>query len=62
MWMASLVVGKRHEAMNEVWRAQFAQSGRLIAQCQGREIKAIGDSFMAWFLVLCRGSVCRKYG
>ena len=37
------------EAMNEVRRAHFAQSRRLIGQFQGREIKTIGDSFMAAF-------------
>ena len=36
-------------AMNEVRRAHFAQSRRLIGQFQGREIKTIGDSFMAAF-------------
>jgi class 3 adenylate cyclase len=39
----------RDEAMNEVRRAHFAQSRRLICQFQGREIKTIGDSFMAAF-------------
>ncbi len=39
----------RDEAMNEVRRAHFAQSRRLIGQFQGREIKTIGDSFMAAF-------------
>jgi class 3 adenylate cyclase len=39
----------RDEAMNEVRRAHFAQSRRLIGQVQGREIKTIGDSFMAAF-------------
>jgi len=39
----------RDEAMNEVRRALFAQSRKLIAQIQGREIKTIGDSFMAAF-------------
>jgi class 3 adenylate cyclase len=39
----------RDEAMNEVRRAHFAQSRRLIAQFKGREIKTIGDSFMAAF-------------
>jgi WD40 repeat protein/class 3 adenylate cyclase len=44
----------RDEAMNEVRRAHFAQSRRLIEQFQGREIKTIGDSFMAAFK--CAGS------
>ena len=35
--------------MNEVRRAHFAQSRRLIEQYKGREIKTIGDSFMAAF-------------
>jgi len=39
----------RDEAMNEVRRAHFAQSRRLIEEFKGREIKAIGDSFMAAF-------------
>ena len=39
----------RDESMNEVRRAHFAQSRRLIGQFQGREIKTIGDSFMAAF-------------
>jgi class 3 adenylate cyclase len=39
----------RDEAMNEVRRAHFAQSRKLIAQFKGREIKTIGDSFMAAF-------------
>ena len=39
----------RDEAMNEVRRAHFAQSRRLIGQFQGREIKTIGDSLMAAF-------------
>src|SRR4051812_1899819 len=34
---------------NEVRRAHFAQSRRLIDQYNGREIKTIGDSFMAAF-------------
>ena len=44
----------RDEAMNEVRRAHFAQSRKLIGQFQGREIKTIGDSFMAAFK--CVGS------
>jgi class 3 adenylate cyclase/GTPase SAR1 family protein len=39
----------RDEAMNEVRRAHFAQSRKLIVQFKGREIKTIGDSFMAAF-------------
>lgn len=39
----------RDEAMNEVRRAHFTQSRRLIDKCKGREIKTIGDSFMAAF-------------
>jgi class 3 adenylate cyclase/GTPase SAR1 family protein len=39
----------RDEAMNEVRRAHFSQSRRLIQKFQGREIKTIGDSFMAAF-------------
>lgn len=35
--------------MNDVRRAHFAQSQKLIDQCKGREIKTIGDSFMAAF-------------
>jgi class 3 adenylate cyclase len=37
------------EAMNEVRRAHFAQSRKLIDQFKGREIKTIGDSFMVAF-------------
>ena len=44
----------RDEAMNEVRRTHFGQSRRLIGQFQGREIKTIGDSFMAAFK--CAGS------
>ncbi|MFH1111180.1 MAG: adenylate/guanylate cyclase domain-containing protein [Planctomycetota bacterium] len=39
----------REEAMNEVRRAHFVQSRKLLAQFKGREIKTIGDSFMAAF-------------
>lgn len=39
----------RDESMNEVRRAHFAQSRKLIDQFHGREIKTIGDSFMAAF-------------
>jgi class 3 adenylate cyclase len=35
--------------MNEVRRAYFAQSRKLIAQFNGRGIKTISDSFMAAF-------------
>jgi len=35
--------------MNELRRAHFAQSRKLIEQYKGREIKTIGDSFMAAF-------------
>lgn len=38
-----------NEAMNEVRRAHFAQSRRLIGQFHGWEIKTIGDSFLAAF-------------
>lgn len=37
------------ESMNEVRRAHFAQSRKLIAQYQGQAIKALGDGFMAAF-------------
>ena len=39
----------RDEAMNAIRRAHFVQSRKLISQFQGREIKTIGDSFMAAF-------------
>jgi len=39
----------RDEAMNEVRRAHFAQSRKLIDHFKGREIKTLGDSFMAAF-------------
>lgn len=35
--------------MNEVRRAHFVQSRKLIGRFEGREIKTIGDSFMAAF-------------
>ena len=35
--------------MEEVRRAHFAQSRKMIQQFKGREIKTIGDSFMAAF-------------
>src|SRR6185295_9584182 len=39
----------KDDRMNEVRRAHFAQSRKLIEQYKGREIKTIGDSFMAAF-------------
>ena len=39
----------RDELMNEVRRAHFVRSRELIAQHMGREVKTIGDSFMAAF-------------
>jgi class 3 adenylate cyclase len=39
----------KDEPMNEVRRAHFTQSRRLIEHYKGREIKTIGDSFMAAF-------------
>ncbi|NTV27753.1 MAG: adenylate/guanylate cyclase domain-containing protein, partial [Methanothrix sp.] len=45
----SLGVQLRYEAMNEVRRAHFAQSQRLIDRFKGREIKTLGDGFMAAF-------------
>ena len=39
----------KDEFMNDVRRAHFAQSRKLIARFKGREIKTIGDSFMAAF-------------
>jgi len=36
-------------SMNELRREHFEQSRKLIEQCKGREIKTIGDSFMAAF-------------
>jgi class 3 adenylate cyclase len=49
--VASTALGEeiRDEAMNEIRRAHFAQSRRLIERFQGREIKTIGDSFMPAF-------------
>ncbi len=49
--VGSTVLGEeiRDEAMNEVRRAHFAQSRKLIGKYKGREIKTIGDSFMAAF-------------
>jgi class 3 adenylate cyclase/GTPase SAR1 family protein len=45
----SLGVELRDEAMNDVRRAHFAQSRRLIDRFNGREIKTLGDGFMAAF-------------
>jgi len=45
----SLGVQLRDEAMNEVRRAHFAQSHKLIERFNGREIKNLGDGFMAAF-------------
>jgi class 3 adenylate cyclase/GTPase SAR1 family protein len=39
----------KDDRMNDVRRAHFAQSRKLIEQYKGREIKTIGDSFMAAF-------------
>lgn len=39
----------KDDRMNEVRRAHFTQSRKLIEACKGREIKTIGDSFMAAF-------------
>lgn len=49
--VGSTPLGERikDEAMNEVRRAHFAQSRKLIDKFEGREIKTIGDSFMAAF-------------
>lgn len=49
--VASTALGEeiRDEAMSEVRHAHFVQSRRLIERFQGREIKTIGDSFMAAF-------------
>lgn len=49
--VGSTVLGEeiRDEAMSEVRRAHFAQSRKLIGEYKGREIKTIGDSFMAAF-------------
>jgi class 3 adenylate cyclase len=40
----------KDDAMAEVRRAHFAQSRKLIDKYKGRELKTIGDSFMAAFL------------
>jgi len=45
----SLGVELRDEAMNEIRRAHFAQSHRLIERFNGREIKTLSDGFMAAF-------------
>ena len=49
--VGSTAIGEeiRDEAMNEVRRAHFNQSRKLIDKFKGREIKTIGDSFMAAF-------------
>ncbi|MDB5863297.1 MAG: hypothetical protein JWO70_1103 [Betaproteobacteria bacterium] len=49
--LSSTAIGEeiRDEAMDEVRRAHFARSRELIDQFNGREIKTIGDSFMAAF-------------
>jgi len=39
----------KDEGMNEIRHAHFAQSRKLIEKYKGREIKTIGDSFMAAF-------------
>jgi class 3 adenylate cyclase/GTPase SAR1 family protein len=45
----SLGVELRDEAMNEVRRAHFAQTRRLIERFDGREIKNLGDGFLVAF-------------
>lgn len=45
----ALTEALKDEGMNEVRRAHFAQSRALIDRFKGREIKTIGDSFMAAF-------------
>lgn len=49
--VGSTAIGEelRDDLMSEVRRAHFTQSRRLIEQYKGREIKTIGDSFMAAF-------------
>jgi predicted ATPase/class 3 adenylate cyclase len=49
--VGSIALGEeiRDEAMNEIRRAHFAQSRKLINQFLGLEIKTIGDSFIAAF-------------
>jgi class 3 adenylate cyclase len=39
----------RDDLMNEVRRPHFAQSRKLIEEYKGREIRTIGDNFMAAF-------------
>jgi class 3 adenylate cyclase len=55
----------KDERMNKVRQAHFVQSRKLINQYKGREIKTIGDSFMAAFRSVekaldYRKCVCRK--
>ena len=45
----------KDDRMNEVRRAHFKQSRQLIEQFNGREIKTIGDSFMAAFRSVEKG-------
>jgi class 3 adenylate cyclase/GTPase SAR1 family protein len=45
----SLGVELRDEAMNEVRRAHFTQTRRLIEKFDGREIKNLGDGFLTAF-------------
>jgi WD40 repeat protein/class 3 adenylate cyclase/GTPase SAR1 family protein len=45
----------RDDRMNEVRRAHFTRSRQLIEQFNGREIKTIGDSFMAAFRSVEKG-------
>ena len=49
--LGSIATGEeiKDESMGELRRAHFDQSRELIAQFKGREIKTIGDSFMAAF-------------
>lgn len=49
--VSSTAIGEevRDEAMNEIRRAHFFRSRTLIDKFRGREIKTIGDSFMAAF-------------
>lgn len=45
----------KDEAMNEARQAHFTQSRKFIEQFKGREIKTIGDSFMAAFRAVDAG-------